>query len=87
MAEALVLARALRGVAATAVDLSGRSLKAALRVAARSGARVAVILGDDELASGQVAVRDLVSGVQKRHPQGELVGAVRALLERDGGAG
>jgi histidyl-tRNA synthetase len=61
---ALALARTLRRVAPAAVDLSGRSLKAQLRAADRSGARVAVLLGDDEMARGEAMVRDLSRGAQ-----------------------
>ena len=42
----------------------GRSMKAAMKGADRSGAVVAVILGADELAAGKVIVKDLASGEQ-----------------------
>jgi len=85
--DALQLARELRTHAHTTVDLSGRSLKAQLRGVDRSGARVAVILGDDELASGEVMVRDLRVGEQQRVPRRDAVDAVTALLSTpEGGA-
>ncbi len=61
----LELAEQLRaaGVAATA-DLSGRSVKAALKRADKSGVRFVVLLGDDELAAGQVTLKDLSAGDQ-----------------------
>ncbi|MEZ5166685.1 MAG: ATP phosphoribosyltransferase regulatory subunit [Acidimicrobiales bacterium] len=37
----------------------GRSMKAQMKVADRSGALVAVIIGDDEVAAGEVTIRDL----------------------------
>jgi histidyl-tRNA synthetase len=40
---------------------SGRSFKSQLRSANSSGARFAVIIGDDELASGAAVVKDLRS--------------------------
>ena len=40
----------------------GRSLKAQLRLADRSGARAAVVVGPAELAAGQVQVKDLRTG-------------------------
>jgi histidyl-tRNA synthetase len=83
--EALRLARELRAVAPAAVELSGRSLKAQLRGADRSGARAAVILGDDELGRGEVVVRDLRSGEQQTHPRAQVMSAVRALLDSPGG--
>lgn len=57
---ALALATRLRdeGVA-VGLEPSGRSLKALLRAADRRGARLAVIVGDDELRTGRATVRDL----------------------------
>lgn len=47
-----------RGVA-TVIGESGRSLKAQLRSANAAGASVALILGEDELASGSVVIKPL----------------------------
>jgi len=60
-----VLARDLRraGVA-TLVDYDARSLRAQMKRADRSGARRVLILGDDELARGEVSVREMESGEQ-----------------------
>jgi histidyl-tRNA synthetase len=85
--QALVLARHLRAVAPTQVDLSGRSLKAQLRGADRSGARVAVLLGDSELAAGTAMVRDLRRGDQVETAWPEVPAAVQRVLnaaETDG---
>lgn len=73
--EALRLAAELRSVAPVTVDLSGRSLKAQLRGAARTQERFAVILGDDEIDAGTAILRDLVAGEQR------VLG--RADLKRD----
>ncbi|HSS09665.1 MAG TPA: histidine--tRNA ligase [Acidimicrobiales bacterium] len=64
----------------------GRSAKAQLRAADRSGARLAVIVGPDEAASGTVSLKDLRAGGgagahQKTVPQPELVEAIRCLLD------
>ncbi len=83
--QALRLAHALREVAPTAVDLSGRSLKSQLRAAGRSGARVAVILGAEDRAADEVVVRDLAAAVQAVHARADVVAAVRALLQGQGG--
>lgn len=40
-------------------SFGGRSVKAQMKVADRSGARFAVIVGDDEVAAGEVTLRDL----------------------------
>ena len=60
-----VLARDLRhaGVA-TLVDYDARSLRAQMKRANRSGARRVLILGDDEIARGEVTVKDMASGEQ-----------------------
>ena len=46
------------------IAFDGRSMKAAMKGADRSGAKLALILGDDELARGEVSVKDLDSGEQ-----------------------
>lgn len=62
---ALRLVTTLRS-AGVAADFAfdGRSLKAAMKSADRSGARFALLLGPDELARGTVVVKDLTSGEQ-----------------------
>jgi histidyl-tRNA synthetase len=56
--EAMALARALRAAGLSMrVHMGGGKLKAQLKRADASGARVAVILGDDELASGVVSLK------------------------------
>ena len=44
---------------------SATSLKAQMKKADRSGAAFAVLIGDNELASGNAEVRDLREGTQK----------------------
>jgi histidyl-tRNA synthetase len=57
----------------------GRSMKSQLRSADRSGARVAIIVGPDELAAGTVSVRPLrTPGDQRTVPLADVVAAVRA---------
>ncbi len=57
----------------------GRSMKSQLKSADRSGARVAIIVGPDEVAAGTVSVRLLRdAGTQRTVPMGEVVEAVRA---------
>jgi histidyl-tRNA synthetase len=53
-----------RGVGAD-LDLAGRGLKGQMKDAARSGARWAIILGDEELQTQRATVRDLRSGEQQ----------------------
>jgi histidyl-tRNA synthetase len=61
----LELARAwVREGVALEVEVLGRSLKAALKRADREGFRVVAMVGEDELRSGTVSVRDLTTGSQ-----------------------
>jgi histidyl-tRNA synthetase len=54
------------------LDLQGRSMKSQLKDAVRSAARVAIILGPEEAASGDVTVRDLATATQERISRDEL---------------
>src|SRR5688500_4196668 len=54
------------------------NMKRRMQKADSSGARYAVILGDDELARGEASVKDLHSGEQKSVAMTELAEAVRA---------
>jgi histidyl-tRNA synthetase len=65
-----------------------RSMKAQLKSADRSGAKVAVIVGPDEVAAGEVTLRPLRgSGAQHRVGRDEVVDAVcRAVRRGDDGA-
>lgn len=68
----------LRGVKATA-ELSGRSLGSALKRANKLDRRFVVLLGEEELGAGEVTVKNMDSGDQRRLPR---AGALDAL-ERD----
>ncbi len=57
-----------------------RSLKSQLREANRYEAPLVVIFGEDELASGQVAVRDMAAGTQILIPLAELVAWLKKAL-------
>ena len=88
VAPALRLATRLRDEGlAIGLEPSGRSLKALLRVADRRRARLAIIVGEDELAEGRATVRDLTRHEDRRHalaldaPGPELARFVRAFLE------
>jgi histidyl-tRNA synthetase len=71
--EALRLCTALRraGIGAD-LDLMGRSMKGQMKDADRSGARWAVILGEEEMAAREATLRDLESGEQERVPLDQL---------------
>jgi histidyl-tRNA synthetase len=83
-AQALALTAELRraGVRADRA-FDGRSMKAQLRAADRSGAEVAVIVGEDELTAGTAVVKAMSGGEgQQVVARGEVLRAVRALLGR-----
>ncbi|MGE5235307.1 MAG: histidine--tRNA ligase [Acidobacteriota bacterium] len=61
------------------IEVAGRSLKAAMKRADRDGFRAAAILGDDELAEGVVALRDLTLGRQEKVPAAGVVAWWRGL--------
>jgi len=50
-----------------------RSMKAQLRGANRSGARYAIIIGENELSQGRATVRDMVGGEQWSVPMAQVV--------------
>ena len=52
-----------------------------MKEADRSGARWAVIIGDEELASGEVMLKDLKDGDQQRVGRNEVI---RIVHERHG---
>lgn len=71
--QALALAASLRAEYwDVVVDVAGRSLKAQLKYADRSGAAQAILLGEDEMERGVVTLRDMVHSTQDEVPIGEL---------------
>jgi histidyl-tRNA synthetase len=72
--EARAVVRGLRdaGVPAQA-SLEDRPLKAQLKMADRSGARFAAILGDREVAEETVTIRAMADGRQETVPRGQVV--------------
>jgi len=64
------------------VDLAygDRGMKSAMRAADRSGARVALVAGDRDIAAGTVGVKDLSTGEQIDIPVDSVVGEVRSRL-------
>ena len=74
---ALTLAHRLRdGEIGVVVGGGGRSLKAQLRHADALGARYVAILGEQELAKGEVTLRDMQDGQQRSVAEDEIVRAV-----------
>lgn len=80
--EGLALAEELRKTGLTAdTDYGNRSMKAQMKRAGKSGARLTLILGDDEIASRQVTARDMIAQQQWRLPLEGCAGMVKDYLE------
>jgi histidyl-tRNA synthetase len=76
--EAVKLAANLRrGDIGVIAALGDKSLKAQLRQANNLGASQTVIIGEEELTSGTVIVRDMASAEQKTVPISKLAGELR----------
>jgi len=79
--QALELTHELRraGVSADRA-FDGRSMKAQFKAADRSGARLALVVGERELADATVTVRDLTAGDQEAVGRHDVVAHVRKRL-------
>lgn len=79
--EALRIGRELRarGIVAE-VDGRGGSLKSMLRRANALGARLCLILGDEEVKSGSVKLKDLTEHTQTDAPRTQLIERVTQIL-------
>ncbi|SDC93971.1 histidine--tRNA ligase [Rhodococcus tukisamuensis] len=64
----------------TDVAYGGRGLKGAMKAADRSGARLALVLGERDLEEGVVGLKDLATGDQRPVPLDDVVAQVGAFL-------
>jgi histidyl-tRNA synthetase len=79
--DALKLLRELRRAGLAAVmEFEARSLRAQMKRADRVKARVSVIVGGDELARGEVTLRDMTTGDQRAVARAAAVESVRTAL-------
>ena len=80
--RALSAADELRRDGGTAVvDLTGRGLKKLLKAAVDGGYSYVVIIGADEMRSGEAAVKNLASGEQENVPFTSLASFIRGRTE------
>ena len=81
---ALSLARRLRGEGLR-VELPAEEarLKKALSLAERLGTRFAVIIGENEVSTGQFTVKRLDDGKQCKLPEADVAGLIRAAAPRN----
>lgn len=82
-AEATTICAMLRdaGVGADRA-YDGKSMKAQMKAADRSGARLAVIVGDDERTTNTAIIRTMDAGTQQSVQRDDLVVSVRKMLGR-----
>ena len=79
--EAFTLAHTLRQQKfCVSCDLAGKSLKAQFKSADRDGARIVLMLGDDELASNEITLRNMAQSTETRMPRAQLSDALATLL-------
>lgn len=79
--ELIKLAAQLRAAdIRTDLAYDDRSMKSAMRAADRIGAKLAVIVGDDELSRGEVQIKDLQVGEQRTFARDEVVESIQELL-------
>jgi histidyl-tRNA synthetase len=79
---ALALTHELRAAGVSADrSFDGRSMKSQFKSADRSGARLALVVGDNEVAAGTVTLRDLRAGDQETVGRADVVEHVRKKLQ------
>jgi len=81
-AATLALARELRRDFVVDLDLEARGFGAQMKAAGKSGARLLVILGEEEWKRGEVVVKDLASGTQETLARAGLAAALRSRLAK-----
>ncbi len=72
------LAAELRSAGISVERSTDKKLKRALEVANKSGARFALIIGDDEVNSGQYALKTMATGEQVKLSRAELIARIEA---------
>ena len=88
LAPAIALSTALRGAGVrTQLYTEAKKFKAKMNYADRQGIPYVIFLGDDEVAKGLVACKDMASGQQTTLPFDETLARIRAgLAEKNTGA-
>jgi histidyl-tRNA synthetase len=85
-ARALVVASQLRAAGVPAlVDPAGAGFGKQLKAANRAGARLVILIGEDEVAGGSVSIKDLASRDQVRIAAADALAHIRRVLESPGG--
>ena len=62
-------------------DYNGRSAKAQMKYADKLGARIVLLLGEDEVRQGTITVRNMETKAQSQIQQDVLIEAIKVILE------
>jgi histidyl-tRNA synthetase len=62
-------------------DYNQRSAKAQMKYADKLGARIVLLLGEDEISRGIITIRDMHSRQQSEASSEKLIAAINAILE------
>jgi histidyl-tRNA synthetase len=73
-----LLARSLRTAGVSVEVGSAAKLKRSMELANKSGARFALLIGEEELAQQRYALKDLETGAQRAVDEAELIEALAA---------
>jgi len=79
---AAALARELRREFTVELDVEARGFGAQMKAAGKSGARLLVILGEEEWTRGEVALKQLTTGEQRLVMRDALAAELRGALGR-----
>jgi len=84
--EAMLLLMELRNAGFRAEkDYLGRSLKAQMKSAGKIGARYVLILGEEEMAAGEVVIRDMRAGNQFSVPRENVLKTIVEMRDKEEG--
>jgi histidyl-tRNA synthetase len=75
-----LVGRLRRGGVSADLAYGERGLKGAMKAADRSGAQLAIVVGDRDLADGVAQIKDLATGEQEAVPLSQLAAAVEERL-------
>jgi len=83
-ATSLLILRVLRDCGfAAEMDLCARNVKGQFKYAGKAGARTAVVIGEDELASGFAKVKDMRTGEEYECAFADIAAAIQDIYETD----
>ena len=80
--EAAMLAHELRaGGMSVDMDFMGHSMKTQMKGASQAGVKFACIIGDEEIDSGTLTIKDMETGIQETVPRGDAAEKIKLWKE------